>query len=135
MEGTGIEYPTIEIAGKRYTVKFSRGALYRLDKAGFDLRELGPSIQRWFPNGGRDGNVRLSVLFDVLHSAIAEQLPTGMNAMELCELALPMDSPGEETQKRVVEIATAIIQALIKMAPPAQTRLRETAAPLMERTQ
>lgn len=32
--GTGVTYPEIELGGKTYVLKFTRGTLYRLDKAG-----------------------------------------------------------------------------------------------------
>ena len=31
---TGVDYPTIELGGKTYEVKFTRGLLYQLDKQG-----------------------------------------------------------------------------------------------------
>ena len=34
INGTGVDYPTIELGGKTYTVKFSRGMLYRMHKQG-----------------------------------------------------------------------------------------------------
>ena len=34
MENTGVDYPTIELGGKTYEVKFTRGLLYQLDKQG-----------------------------------------------------------------------------------------------------
>ena len=33
-ENTGVDYPKIELGGKEYEVKFTRGLLYQLDKQG-----------------------------------------------------------------------------------------------------
>ena len=38
MENTGVDYPTIELGGKMYTVKFTRGLLYQLDKQGIKVQ-------------------------------------------------------------------------------------------------
>lgn len=139
MEGSGIVYPTVEIAGRKYTVRFSRVALYRLDRAGFDIRTLAGEIQRWLPRetttGHREGYVRLSVLFDVLHSAVSDQLPTGTTAEQLVEMALPHDMPPEEVPKKTAEYATAIILALGKMRPPTQSVPLQEPAAITERTQ
>lgn len=136
MQGNGIEYPKIEIAGTEYTVKFTRAALYRLDKAGFDLRTLATEIGRWLPkdtpSGRQDGYVRLSVLFDVLHAAIMDQLPPGTLPADLVAMALPDSMPLEEVSKRTAQIGVAIILAIGKMPLPAQTRLQETGAPITE---
>ncbi len=59
---TGIDYPTIELGGKIYTVKFSRAILYRMGKAGIELQPKPSPIP---------GMVQLgfSNLVDVLHAA------------------------------------------------------------------
>ena len=35
--GTGVEYPTVELGGKTYEIKFTRALIYRLDKAGINF--------------------------------------------------------------------------------------------------
>jgi|SRR5215831_4986972 len=126
MEGSGIQYPTIEIAGKTYTVKFSRAAFYRLGKAGFDLRQFAPL---------KDGLIAFSILFDLLHAAIADQLPVKLETEELVDMALPIDMPHEAARKRLEEIGSIVREAFSKIAPPPQLPLRETAATLTERPQ
>lgn len=118
--GSGVEYPTLVIGGVSYVVKFSRGALYRLDKAGFDLRQLGPQLQQWFPKKLDDGteipgNLRLSVLVDVLHSAIGDKF-----------LGSP-EQLAEALGENIAEAAIAVVQAIAKMKPSPQPS-QETAA-------
>lgn len=120
--GSGIQYPTLTLPdGVTYVVKFSRASVYRLDKAGFDVRSLGTEIQRWFPkdlgNGLiQNGNVRFSVLVDVLHASIAPQF-TG-SADELAEM---LDLP-------LVPIAAqAVVESLAKMSPSTQRPAEATA--------
>ena len=36
--GTGIDYPTIDLGGKTYTIKYTRAAVYDLSKAGVNLQ-------------------------------------------------------------------------------------------------
>lgn len=61
MENTGVEFPTIELGGKTYTVKFSRGLLYQLDKQGI---KFNPQFTRDQASCG------LSPLVDTLKLAI-----------------------------------------------------------------
>jgi hypothetical protein len=122
--GSGIDYPTLTLSdGVTYTVRFTRASVYRLDKAGFDVRKLGSEIQAWFPkdlgNGlVQNGNLRFSVLVDVLHASITPQY-TGTTD-DLAELLdLPYVQPA----------ALAVINALAKTWPSAQKPV-ETTAPI-----
>ena len=61
INGTGVDYPTIELGGKTYTVKFSRGMLYRMHKQGVVFApqvKAGQVLMQFAP------------LVDVLHLAI-----------------------------------------------------------------
>jgi hypothetical protein len=55
------EFPEIELGGKKYTVKFTRGMLYRLDKMGIQFSP------RFTPQGS---TCTLSNIIDVLHVVI-----------------------------------------------------------------
>ena len=70
---TGVDYPEIELGGEKYPVKFTRGTLYRLSKAGIAFNPT-------FLKGG--ASVQLSNLIDTLHLVI--QYPG--TAEELTEL-------------------------------------------------
>jgi hypothetical protein len=123
--GSGIEYPTLIIEGRAYVVKFGRAAMYRLDKQGFDLRTLPTQINGWFPKldeFGKEipGSVRYSVLIDVLHAAVGDQLRC--TTEELAEMVGPERTP---------EVAMALIQSLSKMQPSAKPTLQEPAAAMV----
>lgn len=110
--GSGVDYPTLEIDGKTYTVKFSRAALYRLDKAGFDLRTLPDELRQWFPHkdeAGREipGRARLSVVIDILHAAISKEFH-----------GTPEDLAEVTDPERTAEIVSALVLAMSKMQPP-----------------
>jgi hypothetical protein len=115
MDQSGIEYPKLTIEGREYEVKFSRSAIYRLDKAGFDLRSLPGEIQGWFPRTDPvtkeaiPGRVRFSVVIDILHAAIGDQLRG--TPEQLAELVGP---------ERVSEVLTVLVQAMAKTKPPTQ---------------
>ena len=111
--GSGVEYPTLEIDGKVYTIKFSRASFYRLDKAGFDLKTLPNQFKEWFPrieNGVEiPGQARFSVVIDVLHAAISKEFRG--TAEDLAEVIDP---------ERLAsgEVVTALTIAMLKMLPP-----------------
>jgi hypothetical protein len=130
MEGSGVDYPTIEIEGQQYTLKFSRGAMYLLDKQGVDFRRLGRELQMWLPRKEvpGSGQVHLSGLVDVIHACLAEQFP-GVTAARFADMLLPIGLQGVDYQNRVGALAIAVIQALGKAWPPSQALpLQETAA-------
>lgn len=100
--GTGIIYPTIELGGVTYELKFTRGALfYRLSRLGVDL-------------GTAFTNITFSVRVDILHSIIAGTGPGKYagTTEELADLVLT-----ENKSKEVVEL---LLAALGKVFPPTQ---------------
>ena len=58
---TGIDYPTIELGGKTYQVKFNRALLYQLDKRGI-------AFNPQFRNGG--ATCGLAAIIDTMQLAI-----------------------------------------------------------------
>lgn len=121
--GSGVEYPKLTIDGREYEVKFSRAAIYRLDKSGFDLRLLAGEVRGWLPSSENGietpGRVRYSVMIDILHAAVGDQLRC--TAEQLAELVGP---------ERTAEVAAAILGAMVKTKPSPQTQGQETAAPV-----
>lgn len=73
MENTGVDYPTIELGGKTYEVKFTRGLLYQLDKHGIKFNPQ-------FANNS--ATCGLSAIVDTLRLAIGFE----GSAEELAEL-------------------------------------------------
>ena len=61
---TGTEYPTIELEGKTYEIKFTRAAMYRLDNAGVTF------APRFTPKGY---SVGIANLINTLHVVIGFQ--------------------------------------------------------------
>jgi hypothetical protein len=61
INGTGVDYPTLELGGKAYTVKFSRGILYRMGKLGvvFNPRVANNQVTMSF-----------TAVVDVMHAVI-----------------------------------------------------------------
>lgn len=101
--GTGIIYPTIELEGKTYELKVTRGALlYRLSKAGVNIAD----IQR--------GDFRsYSAVMDVLFAMIQDQGSPFANAEML---AVHVQELGSD---KVREIGNAVRAAVGKAFPPA----------------
>lgn len=65
--GTGVQYPTLTLDGVTYTVKFSRGLLYRMEKLGVKFAPTFPKDDTGKPLGV---SMSISNLVDVLHIAI-----------------------------------------------------------------
>ncbi len=103
--GTGIIYPTVELGGRLYQVKFTRGGImYRLSKAGVDLAMLGTTKG-------------FATMIDTLHAALFGQYLG--DAESLAELVLAED--------KSVQVADAVTEALKKAFPPTQTPAAVTA--------
>jgi hypothetical protein len=103
--GTGVEYPTIELGGKVYTVKFSRKMLYRMGKQNV-------SFSPTFSSGSV--SMPFAQVVDVLH--LATEFPGTQD--DLAELVFDKRN----------EAVTALMGAWGKAFPPAQTiPLREPA--------
>lgn len=98
INGTGIEYPKIELGGKVYTVKFTRGGiLYRLNKNGTSLSDLG-------------GAKSFATLIDVFHAALHGQFKG--TAEELAELVV--------SEEKIATVDSVVAEALKKAFPPTQ---------------
>lgn len=96
---TGIEYPTIDLQGVAFTLKFTRGGLlYRLSKTGTQLSDM------------RAGGTRsFSALIEVLHAALYGQF------IGTCDqLAEIVHEAGRE---KILEARIAIDAALGKVFP------------------
>jgi len=97
--GTGVVYPTVELGGRIYVVKFTRGGiLYRLSKAGVDLAALG-TVHGF------------ATIIDTLHAALFGQYVG--DAESLAELVLAED--------KAEQVGEAVSEALKKAFPPIQT--------------
>lgn len=107
--GSPIEYPTVTVDGQTYQVKFSNRALYRLDKDGVNLQQFGEKL--------RAGRIGISMIYDLLSATIVwpPHVPR-MSAEELTEKVGP------------AEASTAVIDAMGKVPPSAEVKLREPAA-------
>lgn len=110
--GTGIEYPTIELGGKTYTVKFSRGLLYRLAKAGvkIETRQIAGGVSMPF-----------EILVDAYHVLIGFE---GSHE-ELAEMMF--DKRGEALNKLLVAVGKTLPAAPIKLEEPAAKRTSDPA--------
>lgn len=95
IKASGTEYPELELGGVTYEVKFTRGILYRLDKAGVTFN---PQFTK------TTSTVKLANLIDVLHMVISFE---GTHE-ELAELAY---------DKRD-EVSSKLIQAWGKVVLP-----------------
>jgi len=99
INGSGVDYPTLELGGKVYTVKFTRGGLmYRVSKNGGSLAEL-------------IGNTSFAAIFDILTAALHGQY-TG-TAEQLADIAIEED--------KLSEIREVLDKAIKKAFPPTQT--------------
>ncbi len=111
--GSGIEFPTIELGGRRYTVRFSRSSLYRMEKLGIKFQVKVKALP------DQPGMVQREMTFaqvvDMLYIA------TGFEGTveELAELVTP-----EKTQEGFEKIMAAWGKAF---PPPPLVPLREPA--------
>lgn len=102
---TGIEYPTLELGGKVYTVKFTRGGLmYRLNKAGTSMTALGSDRS-------------FSAYIDILHAALFGQFDGSPE--DLAEIVMD--------ESKFTTVAEAINEAIKKVFPPTQAPADGTA--------
>ncbi len=94
--GTGIEFPTLELGGKTYTIKFTRGGfVYRLSKSGTDLNSLVK---------GRN----FAAVMDVLFAALYGQFHGTVE--DLAELVL--------VESKTAEVGLIVRDAIKKVFPP-----------------
>lgn len=95
--GTGAVYPTLELGGVTYALKFTRySLLYRLSRRGIQIAD------RYDPVKG------LAALFDIVHAIISDQFKG--TAEDLATLA------GEEN--KIAACRLALDEALVKVFPP-----------------
>lgn len=107
--GTGIVYPTIELGGKTYTVKFTRGGLlYRLSKSGTNIADL------------RNSPRYISTLIECLHAALFDQF--GGTPIELAELVYDED--------KISLVDQVVAEALKKVFPSPTKAAVEPEAPV-----
>lgn len=91
---TGIEYPTIELAGKSYELKFTRGALlYRISQRGMSISML------------RDPVKRIAATFDILHAIIGDQFEG--TPEDLASIAIDEDKLQDITESLKVALGKA----------------------------
>ncbi len=104
--GSGIIYPTIELGGVTYVVKFTRGGLlYRLSKSATNLSDLA------------SGPRSLAAVVDVFHAALFGQY--NGTPEELAELVLAED--------KLAQVSGIVADSLKKVFPPTQTPAAGTA--------
>jgi hypothetical protein len=102
-EATGVDYPTIDLGGKEYAVKYTKAAAYELSVAGVDLS----SVAR----GGRN-----IVPFHQIVNAV--QILTGYpgTPMELAEVLFDRQ---QEALNKITVAASKILPAIkVKLQEP-----------------
>ena len=109
---SGIEYPTIELGGKTYTVRFDEAAMYHLDKKGIRFNPQ-------FLNGGKQIQMGFSNIVDVL------KLTTRFAGTEeeLAALVWPKTKRDEACNALVTAWGNLLLSS-------GEVKIRETAAPL-----
>jgi hypothetical protein len=117
LNGTGIIYPKIELDGKKYELKVSRGALlYDLSRNGVSIGEI-----------HRGDFKSYAAVMDVLHAIIADQLAPGVFPTAR-SLAVYIQEEGTD---KVKEVAAAVREAVGKafppVTPPAQAEVKTPA--------
>jgi hypothetical protein len=98
LNGSGIIYPTIELGGVRYVIKFTRGGLlYRLSKGGVSFADLA-------------SNKSFSAVMDILHAALFGQYDR--SAEDLADLVM--------SEGKFAEVSEVIQDAIKKVFPPTE---------------
>lgn len=93
--GSGIQYPTLELGGKTYVVKFTRGALlYRLGRKGLSFEHL--------MNGAN-----FATIIDFLHAALSGQYQG--TEEDLADVVL--------NEGKTLEVGAALAEAVKKASP------------------
>lgn len=107
-EDTGIIYPTIELGGTTYTVKFTRGGLlYRLEKSGTAIADC-------------LNLASFAKAIDLLHAALWGQFKG--TAEDLAEIVL--------NEGKIAAVSLVLTEALKKVSPPTQSAAAVAEAPL-----
>jgi hypothetical protein len=102
---SAVTYPVIVINGVSYPVKFGNASFYRLEKSGLDLNDVAAKL--------RSRKLGLAMVYDLLAASVGN----GFTGEQLAEV-VPIN-----------EARDIVIAALGKVPPPAETALREPAAP------
>ena len=122
---TGIVYPSITIGGRAYTLKFSLGALFRLEEQGIDLGTLGAELRSWAAKKDAEGNVieqgrvKITMLCKLVAAAIGDQVT--LTPTQIADMLEFSD---------LFEVVEKVSIALGKMRPPTKVvKLQEPEAP------
>jgi hypothetical protein len=111
LNGSGIEYPKIELGGVVHAVKFTEYAQYKMSK-------LGIAFAPEFLNEGKQYRIGFSNLVDVLALCIDWKGSTE----ELCRLAYPKAKRDEIGQVLMAAWGNLLLSS-------GEVKIRETAAP------
>lgn len=99
VNGSGIEYPTLELGGKTYVIKFTRGGLlYRMSKNGADPRDLA-------------GPKSIAAVIDILHATLFGQFDGSPE--QLADIVF--------SEGKFQASSDAVLDAVKKVFPPTQT--------------
>ena len=111
--GSGLQFPTLDLGGKTYIVKFTRGGLlYRLNKAGANLGDLG-------------GPKSLAMYIDLLHAALWDQYDGAPD--QLADLIF-----SEDKMSLVGEVVNEALKKVFPPPTPAAAPADQPAAPQLQ---
>lgn len=109
---SAVTYPTIDIKGVSYPVKFGNATFYRLEKNGLSLDDVSTRLKaaadKDSPQFGRLG---VAMVYDLLAASVGH----GFTGEQLAEIV------------EIQPATAAVIAALGKARPSAETKLREPA--------
>jgi hypothetical protein len=108
--GSGVEYPTIELGGKTYPVKFSEYAQYKLSKQGIAFAPA-------FIDGGKAYRIGFANLVDVLALCIEWH----GTIEELCKIVYPKAKRDEVGQVLMAAWGNLLLSS-------GEVKIQETAA-------
>lgn len=113
---TGILYPTVELEGKSYELKVTRGVLlYRLSKAGINISDI-----------HRNDFKSYAAVMDVLWALIQDQSPPFINAEHLAAYVQ------EQGSEFVRGVGAAVREAVGKAFPPVTPPALATTQPAVQ---
>jgi len=122
LNGSPVDYPSVEINGVRFKVKFGLGAMYRLEKFGIALQDLGGTIERDVAAGRN-----LQTLFAILAAALGTEdaagawKPIGLTPEQLADM-LPTEKLGELSA--AISIASGKVSPVATEAIPPATEMQ-----------
>jgi hypothetical protein len=120
-QGPPIVYPTLNVRGVDYRLKFSLGAVIALEDMGMTMPDLQNELNRWKPTTNEageviPGQVKPSILMKVIRACLPEECNISLRA--LADEFDPTDFP---------MLITKVGEAFAKMRPAA-VKLQEPAA-------